>query len=414
MKFTYKSTLAASYIGYVCQSMVVNLSPLLFYTFQKVYGITISQIATLMTINFVVQLLVDALSIKFVNIIGLKRGAVIAHIFCAIGIAGLSVFVRIFSDKFLALVIATIIAAIGGGLTEVLISPIVEALPTQQKSASMSILHSFYCWGQVIVVLLTTAFFAAFGNENWAYIPVLWAIVPFVNIFLFSLVPVRQLPGDGKFQIKKMFSAKLFIAFVILMLCTGAAEMSISQWVSYFAEAGLKVSNAVGNLLGACLFAVLMGTARVVYALNGKKIDLVKSLMLSSMLCVMCYIVAAVCQNPIISLIGCAVCGFSVGIMWPGVLSLSASCFPMAGAPMFAVLALAGDIGCSLGPWGDRRVSDLVTKTGSISSFFKVHAIASVEFGIKLGLLVISVFPIMMVAIIFGVRKYLKNKKQKN
>ena len=408
MKLTYKSTFAASCIGYICQALVINFAPLLFYTFQNVYGITLKQIALLMTINFFVQLLVDALSIKFSSIIDLKKSAVLAHILCAIGIGGLSVFPRIFPNAFAGLLTATVIAAIGGGLTEVIISPIVEALPMKRKASVMSFLHSFYSWGQVIVVSLSTLFFGVFGAKNWTYLPLLWAIVPFINIFFFMVVPVNNLPHDENITVKSLFSSKTFVAFIIIMLCAGAAEMTMSQWASYFAEAGLKVSNTVGNLLGPCLFAVLMGSARVIYGIKGSKIDIGKGLLFSSLLCLLCYLLAALSKNPIISLMGCAICGFSVGLMWPGTLSMASEYFPKAGAALFAILALAGDIGCSIGPWIVGEISDFAVKSFETSVFLQNFGIGKLELGIKAGLLFIAVFPAIMIAIITVVKKTFK------
>lgn len=408
MKLTYKSTFAASSIGYICQALVVNFAPLLFYTFENEYGITLKQIALLMTINFFVQLLVDAVSIKLTKYIDLKKCAIWAHILCSVGIAGLSVFPRIFPNAYAGLMTATIIAAIGGGLTEVIISPIVEALPLKRKASVMSFLHSFYSWGQVIVVLLSTLFFGIFGTKNWIYLPLLWALVPFVNIFFFMMVPVYSLPHDENITVKSLFNSKTFIAFIIIMLCAGAAEMTMSQWASYFAEAGLKVSNAVGNLLGPCLFAVLMGSARVIYGIKGSKIDISKGLLFSSLLCLLCYLLASLSKNPIISLMGCAVCGFSVGLMWPGTLSMASKYFPKAGAALFAILALAGDIGCSVGPWIVGQISDFTVKSFEASAFLQSFAIGKLELGIKAGLLFIAVFPAIMIAIITAVKKSFK------
>lgn len=408
MKLTYKSTFAASCIGYICQALVINFAPLLFYTFENVYGITLKQIAFLITINFFVQLLVDAVSIKLNNNINLKKSAVWAHILCAIGIAGLSVFPRIFPSPYIGLLTATVIAAIGGGLTEVIISPIVEALPLKRKASVMSFLHSFYSWGQVIVVLFSTIFFSVFGSSNWTYLPLLWALVPFINIFFFMMVPVYSLPHDENITVKSLFNSKTFIAFIIIMLCAGAAEMTMSQWASYFAEAGLKVSNAVGNLLGPCLFAVLMGSARVIYGIKGSKIDISKGLLFSSLLCLLCYLLASLSKNPIISLMGCAVCGFSVGLMWPGTLSMASEYFPKAGAALFAILALAGDIGCSIGPWFVGQISDFVVKSFELSSFLQNFGLSKLELGIKSGLLFIAIFPTLMIAIITAVKKSFK------
>lgn len=349
MNRKYKRTLYASYIGYITQAIVNNLAPLLFVTFQKQYNITVAQIGFLVTFNFTVQMLVDFLAAKYVDRIGYKPSILAAHVCAAIGLVGLGIFPELFGYAGLLLAIA--VYAIGGGLIEVLVSPIVQALPMDEKSAAMSLLHSFYCWGHVSVVVLSTIFFRMAGISHWKWLTVLWALVPLFNIFLYAGAPIKVLNEEGEsLPTRKLVTMKLFWLFFLLMICSGASEQGMSQWSSYFAESGLKVSKTMGDLLGPCMFAVLMGTSRAIYGKFGEKIPLKKFIGCSSVLCIFSYLLAVFAPHPVLALAGCGLCGLSVGIMWPGVFSLAAEYCPQGGTAMFALLALAGDIGCGGGP----------------------------------------------------------------
>ena len=350
-KDQYQHTLRASYLGYISQAIVNNFIPLLFLTFQNSYHIPLAKITLLVTVNFSIQLFVDLLSAKFVDRIGYRVSIVSAHIFIASGLIGMSFLPDLLPDPYVGLLISIALYAVGGGLTEVLISPIVEACPTTRKAAAMSLLHSFYCWGSVFVVLLSTLFFAAAGIENWKIMALLWALIPIANTIYFTQVPVSALVEDGQgMSIRQLFSTKLFWIFCLLMVCAGASEQSMSQWASAFAESGLKVSKTLGDLAGPCLFSVLMGISRVFYAKFSEKIRLPKFMAASGVLCVASYLVAVFAPVPILGLMGCALCGLSVGIMWPGTFSLAAEACPKGGTAMFALFALAGDLGCSTGP----------------------------------------------------------------
>lgn len=344
----YNHTLYACYTGYITQAIVNNFIPLLFLTFQDTYGIPLSQITLLITVNFIVQLLVDLAATRFVDRIGYRASAVTAHVFAALGLIGIGVLPDVFPSPFAGLLVSVAFYAVGGGLIEVIVSPIVEACPTTRKAAAMSLLHSFYCWGSVFVVLLSTLFFAAAGIENWKIMALLWALIPIANTIYFTQVPVSALVEDGQgMSIRQLFSTKLFWIFCLLMVCAGASEQSMSQWASAFAESGLKVSKTLGDLAGPCLFSVLMGISRVFYAKFSEKIRLPKFMAASGVLCVASYLVAVFAPVPILGLMGCALCGLSVGIMWPGTFSLAAEACPKGGTAMFA---LAGDLGCSTGP----------------------------------------------------------------
>ena len=378
-KLTYRHTVFAAYISYIVQAIVNNFVPLLFITFQKTYDIPLSQITLLVTINFGVQLFVDLMSTLFVDKIGYRVSIVSAQIFSAAGLILLTVLPDIL-PPFTGILISVIIYAIGGGIIEVLISPIMESCPTDNKEKAMSLLHSFYCWGHVGVVILSTVFFAAFGIDNWRIVSCVWALIPIANAFVFMKTPIAPLLGDGEkgMSAAELFKNKVFWMLVVMMVCSGASEQAVSQWVSAFAEMGLGISKTVGDLAGPMTFAVTMGSARVFYGKYGDKINLDKFMMGSAALCVLSYLLAALAPLPILSLVGCAVAGFSVGIMWPGTFSKAASSLHTGGTAMFALLALAGDLGCSSGP----------TLVGFVSD--------SVGGNLKIGILAAIVFPAVM------------------
>jgi fucose permease len=359
IKDNYSHTLYASYIGYITQAIVNNFAPLLFLTFQNTYQIPLNKITLLVTINFGIQLIVDLISAKFVDKIGYRTSIVLAHIFAAFGLVGLGVFPEIFSDPYIGLLLAIFIYAIGGGLIEVLVSPIVEACPTDKKSAAMSLLHSFYCWGYVFVVIGSTLFFITFDIENWRTLAFTWAIVPLLNAFYFSQVPIATLTENGEgMSIKKLLSLNLFWLFILLMICSGASEQAMSQWASAFAESGLRVPKTVGDLAGPCIFAALMGISRIVYSKFSERINLQMFMIACGCFCMVSYLLAVFSPWPILAFIGCDLCGLSVGILWPGTFSLASAKFPKGGTAMFALLALAGDFGCSSGPTVVGMVSD--------------------------------------------------------
>lgn len=371
----YNHTLRASYVGYITQAIVNNFVPLLFLTFQREFGISLEKITLLVTINFSIQLLVDLLSARFIDKIGYRTAIVAAHIFAAAGIAGLGVFPDMFGDPYLGMVFSVCLYAVGGGLIEVLISPIVEACPTEKKDAAMSLLHSFYCWGSVAVILVSTIFFTAFGIGNWRVMALLWAVVPAANAIFFTSVPILTLTGEGEgMTIKSLIRDRTFWLFAFIMICAGASEQSMSQWASAFAESGLQVSKTIGDLAGPCMFAVLMGISRIFYARFSEKMDLVRFMTASGVLCVVSYLLASFATNPVLALAGCGLCGLSVGILWPGTFSLAAAKRPTGGTAMFALFALAGDLGCSAGPTLVGMISN--TAGGNIS----VGLIAAVAF----------------------------------
>ena len=384
----YKHTIAACYIGYITQAIVNNFIPLLFITFHNIYDISLEKIGLLVTVNFTTQLIVDIISAKLADKIGYRPLVISAHIFAVIGLISLAFLPDILPNPYIGLCFSIILYAIGGGLTEVIISPIVEACPTEGKSAAMSLLHSFYCWGSVLVVVGTTLFFNIFGTEMWRIIACIWAIIPLFNIFYFCFVPINSLneEGDGM-GVRQLVKTSTFRILALFIFCAGASELAMSQWASAFAETGLNVSKTTGDLLGPCFFAILMGISRIVHAKFGERISLEKYLSGSAALCVLSYLIASLSPIPVISLIGCGICGFSVGAMWPGTYSLASERCPKGGTTMFALLALAGDAGCSSGP----------AIVGFVSS--------ALNDDLKLGLLSAIAFPLILLIGLLLTRK---------
>lgn len=352
MEKGYQKTIYACFIGYIVQAIVNNFVPLLFVTFHDSYGIPLSKITLLVTFNFGLQLLVDLLSVGFVDRIGYRASMLLAHGLSAVGLFLLPVLPELFADPFIGLLIAILIYAVGGGLLEVLISPVVESCPTDNKEKAMSLLHSFYCWGQVGVVLVSTLFFAVFGIQNWKLLAMLWAVIPVLNGLFFIGVPIAPLIEEGETGMKlgELLKNGLFWILFLMMLCAGASEQAVSQWASALAERGLGISKTLGDLAGPMTFGILMGISRAFYGKYGDKIRLERFMGASALLCIASYLLIALVPVPALGLVGCALCGLSVGIMWPGTFSMAAASMRRGGTALFALLALAGDLGCSSGP----------------------------------------------------------------
>lgn len=351
MKSKYQKTLIACYLGFITQAITANFTPLLFLTFHRTYQISLGRIAFISTAFFFTQLLVDLFCAKYVDRIGYRRSVIASEVFSASGLIGLAFLPSLLPDPYVGILISVIIYAMGSGLIEVLVSPIVEACPFDNKESVMSLLHSFYCWGSVGVILLSTIFFAIFGIENWRILACIWALIPLYNTFNFISCPIESLTEEGEgLSIRQLCHIPIFWLALVLMVCAGASEISMAQWVSAYVESALGISKSIGDIIGPCLFAVMMGTSRSFYGKYGEKIDLMKFMIGSGALCLVCYLLSALAPLPFLNLVGCAVCGFSVGIMWPGTISIASQKIPLGGTAMFALLAMAGDLGGSVGP----------------------------------------------------------------
>lgn len=351
MKSKYQKTLIACYLGFITQAIAANFAPLLFLTFHRTYQISLGRIAFISTAFFFTQLLVDLFCAKYVDRIGYRRSVIASEVFSAAGLIGLAFLPSLLPDPYVGILISVIIYAMGSGLIEVLVSPIVEACPFDNKESVMSLLHSFYCWGSVGVILLSTIFFAIFGIENWRILACIWALIPLYNTFNFISCPIESLTEEGEgLSIRQLCHIPIFWIALILMVCAGASEISMAQWASAYVESALGISKSIGDIIGPCLFAVMMGMSRSFYGKYGENIDLMKFMIGSGALCLVCYLLSALAPLPFLNLVGCAVCGFSVGIMWPGTISIASKKIPLGGTAMFALLAMAGDLGGSVGP----------------------------------------------------------------
>ncbi len=393
MENQYNKTITACFVGYIVQAVVNNFTPLLFLFFQRSYHIPLSQITLLVTFNFGIQLLVDLVSVGFVDKIGYRASMIMAHVLAAAGLILLTILPEVLPSPFAGILIAVMIYAVGGGLLEVLVSPVVEACPSDNKEKAMSMLHSFYCWGYAGVVLLSTLFFHVAGIGNWKILALVWALIPIGNAFAFASVPMAPLIEDGEsgLQLKELFRLKIFWVLLVMMICAGASEQAVSQWASTFAEKGLGISKTAGDLAGPLAFALLMGTSRLFYGRYGDRIDLDRFMVYSCCLCILSYLGISLLPMPQLSLAACAVCGLSVGIMWPGTFSKASAALPKGGTAMFALLALGGDIGCSGGP----------TLVGMVSG--------ALGDDLKMGVLAGIIFPVLLLA---GVILCGKTKKE--
>ncbi len=394
----YKSTMRACYTGYFTQAIINNLAPVFFVVFQESFDISLSQISWLIFINFGVQIVTDIVSVYTVGRVGYRNSVVFAHISSTIGLVMLGLLPLIMPKPFWGMVIAIVFYAYGSGLIEVLVSPIVDAIPSDSKSASMSLLHSFYCWGQLIVVLLTTILLKIIGSNNWFILPLLWAIIPFINIFNFLRVPLAPMVSEEeKTPIKSLLKSKTFIILLLLMLCAGATEMTISQWSSLFAEKGLGVPKVLGDILGPCLFALFMGSGRTIYGFFGDKINLKGSLTACGILGVISYAVTALSPSPAVALLSCALAGLASSLLWPGFLSLASSCFPKGSTALFSFMALFGDLGCTFGPYIAGMVADFIKDNTNLDALMGVDPTSA---GLKIGILTAVVFPFIMTILI--------------
>ena len=386
MRPAYQRTVVACYIGYIVQAIVNNFVPLLFLTLQRQYTIPLAKITLLITANFLIQLVVDLVSAWLTDRIGYRVSVMTAHLLSAAGLLLLTVLPEVLPDPYVGILLSVAVYAMGGGLLEVIISPLVEACPTENKEKAMSLLHSFYCWGHVGVVLLSTGFFALCGIGNWKWLTVLWALVPLGNLLLFAKAPIYTLTEENEpgMPVRQLLSRGFFWLLLVMMLCAGASEQAVSQWASTFAEKGLDISKTLGDLAGPMAFALLMGLSRLLYGKYGERLELRRCMIGSTLLCVAAYLAIVLVPSPVVGLLGCAVCGFSVGILWPGSYSIASATLKGGGTAMFALLALAGDLGCAGGP----------TLAGLVSS--------ARDNDLRAGILAALCFPVVLLLCLLG------------
>ncbi len=379
MSVSYKSTRIACFIGFVVQAIINNFLPLLFIIFNTKYSLNYEELGRLLFINFFVQLIVDMLTPLVVKYLGYRGSAIACHFLAALGLCMLGILPLIFTNHIYTCLVASIVVyASGSGIIEVCISPMVELLPGDKKGADMAFSHSFYCWGQAFTVIVSTLLLFVLGQERWQLVPIIWAIIPFLNMLNFIRVPIVEQPDEPATKTAKtLFKSRDFWAFAIIMICAGASEITMAEWASLFAQQSLGISKTTGDLLGPCAFAVCMGSGRVLFGVLDGKFDPKKALILNNILCVACYVGVALLNAPVLSLVACALCGFSVSLSWPGTYSMAAKRFTSGGTLMFSLLALCGDFGCSIGPW----------LMGIVANATTLHT----------GFLVCAIFPLIMV-----------------
>ena len=393
----YKQTRRACYVGYIAQAINCNLAPLFYVIFRERFGVSRTQIGQIVLVMFVVQIAVDLAAVRLVPKIGVRACCVSAHVTATVGLVLLSILPRIM-PPFPGILIAVVMTSVGAGLVEVVISPLVKALPEETgASHSLAFLHSFYCWGQAGLVLVSTGVMAVIGVDRWYVLPVFWAIVPLVNTFVFARVPLVPIDGEDTSGALGLMRSPIFCVALVVMICSGASELAMSQWASYFAEAGLGVSKAFGDLFGPCMFAVFMAVGRVLYGLFGQRLSLHRCLVACGVITLVGYMIAVFSPWAAMSLAGCALCGFGVSLMWPGTLDLTAAKFPRGGSALFALLALGGDVGCSLGPFLTGVVSDAAASGGIVDGISSRFGVGGEQAAIKLGLLVVSLFPVLLI-----------------
>lgn len=393
----YRITKLACYTAIVTQAIQNNLPPLLFVIFQNQYGISYEMLGRLILVNFVTQLCVDLISIKLADRVGYRTCMIAGQLCTAVGLVCLALLPRVL-PAYAGLTVAILLAAIGGGLSEVLVSPIVDSLPGDEKAAAMSMLHSFYCWGQVLTVLVSTLLLFVIGDNAWWVLPLCWIVMPLLSVALFvraPFAPTAVEAGQGM-RVRELLVQPVFLVAMVIMVCAGASELTMSQWASTFAEKGLQIPKVLGDLLGPCLFAVFMGCGRMLYGRLGSRMPLKKSLMGCAVLCVACYLTAALSPNPFLALMGCAVCGFSVSLMWPGSLSMTAARYSLGGTALFAILAVMGDLGCSVGPWMAGVVSDAAQGVPALAQYAQQAGLTLEQLGLKSGLLLGVIFPVVL------------------
>ena len=394
---TNQATIYGCYLGYVVQGIINNINPLLFVTYQNKLNVSIQAISVLIILNFGLQMAVDIIGAKYIDRIGHRLCMILAHVFTVLGLVSISVLPAILPSPFLGLCIATVLNGIGGGLLEVLVSPIVEAVPGKEKEKAMSLLHSFYCWGCVGFISVSTLLLRVFGTSHWYLLPLIWTILPVINIVVFANVPILKLVEEGEqLPVKKLVRLRAFPFLILLMLCAGASEMGMSQWASYFAEMGLKVDKTMGDLLGPCFFCILMGIVRTYFGRSEGKMNLHRFIKVSCILCIISYLIAVFAPHPILGLMGCGLCGLSIAIFWPGTFSIAAMTCKAGGTAMFALLALAGDVGCAAGPQLVSIVSKILP-----------------QYGLKAGLLCAIVFPITLFIALFCLERINKKNEAK-
>lgn len=396
MKKEFRLTLMAARMGFFTQALVNNLAPVFFVLFRVLYGFSYLQVGILAALNFTLQLFADITSPNLISRFGYRKCAMTAQALCAVGLILMPGLCILTGGVYISFIIPVLIYSYGAGMIEVLASPIVEAIPDLPENTKMSMLHSFYSWGQMTCVALTTLALHFIGYERWFLIPVLWSAIPIFGIILFSRARLDMADMAEKESEKggRLF-CRSFVLMLIIMTCAGASEIAMSEWSSLFAEEALGVSKVAGDLFGPCMFALFMGMGRMCHAKFGERLNLSRLIKACSLLCVICYVGAALLRPAAASLIFCALTGLSVSLMWPGALSLAAA-RNNGGARMYGLLAAFGDIGCIIGPVVTSSVSEFADGNERIRAIGAAYGLSADKTALRASLLAMALIPLVM------------------
>jgi MFS family permease len=406
---TYRSTILCCYLGMFVQAIVINLAPVLFIPFKEQLGLSFEQLGRLILINFVTQVLFDLIAGATVDRIGVKRIVVAAHVLMAFGLSLFAWLPSLLPSPYAGLVIGTFVFSIGGGILELMLSPIINAVPSDRKAADMSLLHSFYAWGQMTVILLTALGVFLLPVKPWRWIATLWMIVPIMGAIGFSRSPMPPFVEEAqRHRLRDMIRIPAFIGIMIAMGVAGASEIAISQWISAFSEKALKFPKLFGDLGGVCLFAVTLGIGRSWFGIYGQKVSIYRHMIAGAAFATALYVIASLSPWPWLSLVACAMSGLAVSLFWPGLLSISAARFPQAGASMYAILAATGDLGCAFAPWLVGLFADALTRRGGTH----LMGWTSEAFGLRMGLLAAVLFPLTLLILLIALRKDAKKNEK--
>ena len=405
MQTNYKRVKYACYTTNVSMSVVANLSPILFLTFHNLYGISYSLLGSLVLINFIAQLLIDLIFSFFSHKFNIPLAVKITPLLTLVGLFLYAVCPLAFPQyAYAGLVVGTLVFSVSGGLAEVLISPVIAAIPSDDPDREMSKLHSVYAWGVVPVILISTLFLYVFGSQSWHWLALLYMLVPLVAFLLFTKAQIPQMETP-----EKVSGALSFLKNKGLWLCVGAiflggaSECIMAQWSSGYIEQALGIPKVWGDIFGVAVFSVMLGMGRTLYAKKGKKIENV--LFLGSIGATICYLLAAICNMPLIGLVACAFTGLCVSMLWPGSLIVASDRFPQGGVFIFAMMAAGGDLGASVGPQLIGVITDFAIANPTIVSFAEGMNLAPEQMGMKLGMLVGMLFPLTAIAVYFVIKK---------
>lgn len=410
----YRLTTISCFVGIFAQAVIINLAALLFMPLMRLHGLTYVQLGTLVAVNFSVQVGSDLVFSGLIDRIGFRRLVLPA---CLVGSLGLFLFalapVLLPGRVFAGLLAATAVYSAAGGLLEVLLSPIVNAIPNEEKGAAMSLLHSFYAWGQMATIILTTLFLFLVGERHWQWMVGFWALLPLANFLLFLKAPFPpSVPEEHRLNMGDLILKPFCLLAFAAIFFGASAEVLMNQWTSAFMERALLLPKLTGDLFGMCGFALMLGLGRAWHGKYGARFDISKALVAMSALAVLCYLVVALAPGSWPGLLACMVCGFATSLLWPGTLIVASERYPLAGAWMFALLAAAGDVGAGLGPWFTGWVVDHAIDTAAALRLEQWLGIGGEQAALRLGILAGTIAPLLALLCHWGMKRMRENHRQ--